>query len=156
MLQGSSQAPSNSTNLIISTGGSTRNGWQTVKRTVIQNGQQYVLEDLGAKSMAGPQTLSDFVIWAQANFPAQHYALILWNHGDGTNGYGLDTSETGNGDTMTLPELQQAYQTIAQQIENPLEVVVYDVCLMASIEVAEVTATVASVSRIDRDFRTRR
>ena len=45
MLQGSSQAPPNSTNLIISTGGSTRNGWNTVKRTFIQNGQQYVFED---------------------------------------------------------------------------------------------------------------
>ena len=93
--------------------------------------------------MADPQTLSDFVIWAKANFPAQHYALILWNHGDGTNGYGIDTSEVGNGDTITLPELHQAYQTIRQQSGEPLDIVVYDACLMASIEVAEVTATVA-------------
>jgi len=143
MLQGSSQSSSNITNLVITTGGSTRNGWQTVKRTFIQNGQQYVLEDLGAKSMAAPQTLSDFVIWTQANFPAQHYALILWNHGDGTNGYGLDTSATGNGDTITLPELHQSYRTIRQTMKKPLDIVVYDACLMAAIEVAEITATVA-------------
>ena len=143
MLQGSSQAPPNSTNLIISTGGSTRNGWQTVKRTFIQNGQQYVLEDLGAKSMADPQTLSDFVIWAKANFPAQHYALILWNHGAGTDGYGVDTSEIGNYNIISLSELHQAYQTIQQQSNELLDVVVYDACLMASIEIAEVTATVA-------------
>ncbi len=142
MLQGTSQAPDN-THLIITTGGSTRNGWQTVKRTFIQNGQQYVLEDLGAKSMAEPQTLSDFVIWAKANFPAQHYALILWNHGNGSDGYGYDTSEVGNGDMMRLPELHQAYQTIRQQSDEALDIVVYDACLMASIEVAEVTATLA-------------
>ena len=143
MLQGTSQAPDN-TNLIITTGGSTRNGWQTVKRTFIQNGQQYVLEDLGAKSMAEPQTLSDFVIWAKANFPAQHYALILWNHGNGSDGYGYDTSEVGNGDMMSLPELHQAYQTIRQESDEALDIVVYDACLMASIEVAEVTATLAT------------
>ncbi|HIE02041.1 MAG TPA: hypothetical protein EYP59_17455 [Thiotrichaceae bacterium] len=145
MLQGSSQSPPDISNLIITTGGSTRNGWQTVKRTFIQNGQQYVLEDLGAKSMADPQTLSDFVIWAKANFPAQHYALILWNHGNGSNGYGYDTSKVGNKDIMSLPELHQAYQTIHQESDDLLDIVVYDACLMASIEVAEVTATVAKV-----------
>jgi hypothetical protein len=143
MLQGTSQAPDN-THLIITTGGSTRNGWQTLKRTFIQNGQQYVLEDLGAKSMAEPETLSDFVIWAKANFPAQHYALILWNHGNGSDGFGYDTSEVGKNDMMTLPELHQAYQTIRQEFEQPLDIVVYDACLMASIEVAEITASLAN------------
>jgi hypothetical protein len=143
MLEGSSQSPPNISNLIITTGGSSRNGWQTVKRTFIQNGQQYVLEDLGPKSMADPQTLSDFVIWAKAKFPAEHYALILWNHGDGSNGYGYDTSQVGNKDIMSLPELHQAYQTIRQDSDDLLDIVVYDACLMASIEVAEVTATVA-------------
>jgi hypothetical protein len=30
-----------------------------------------------------PQTLVDFVTWAAALFPAEHYALVLWNHGGG-------------------------------------------------------------------------
>ncbi|MEN8218973.1 MAG: clostripain-related cysteine peptidase [Pseudomonadota bacterium] len=144
MLQGTASS-NNTTNLVITTGGSTRNGWTTVKRSLIENGQQYVLSDLGEKNMGDPQTLSDFVIWSKANFPAQHYALILWNHGGGTQGYGKDTSPAGNGKMMTLKQLDQAYRSIRQQIENPFDLVVYDACLMASIEVAEVTARLANV-----------
>ncbi len=143
MLAGTA-VPNTTTNLVISTGGSTRNGWNTVKRTFIQNGQVHVLEDLGPKNMADPQTLSDFVIWAKANFPAQHDALILWNHGGGTQGYGKDTSKSGNGAMMDLNQLHQAYEMTRQQLEKPLDIVVYDACLMASIEVAQITATVAN------------
>jgi len=142
MLEGSANE---STNIVITTGGSTRNGWSTVKRAFIENGQQYVLEDLGAKNMASPQTLSDFVTWSKTQFPAQHYALILWNHGGGTQGYGFDTSPAGNREMMNLNQLHQAYQTIRAQLKKPLDIVVYDACLMASIEVAEITATVANV-----------
>jgi hypothetical protein len=138
MLQGTT----NTSHLVITTGGSTRNGWTTVKRSLIQNGQQYVLSDLGEKNMAEPETLSDFVTWSKTNFPAQHYALILWNHGGGTQGYGKDTSPAGN--MMTLKQLHQAYQTIREQIEEPLDIIVYDASLMASIEVAEVTARLAN------------
>jgi len=144
MLAGTMQSNNDKVNLVISTGGSTRYGWNTVKRSVIHNGQLNVLEDLGAKSMAESNTLTDFVLWSQDNFPAQNYALILWDHGDGTNGYGYDISEAGNGQLMSLSELHQAYQEIRAQISNPLDIVVYDACLMASIEVAEVTATVAN------------
>jgi len=152
MLAGTSQPNSDAVSLVVSTGGSNRYGWQTIKRAFISNGQKYVLDDLGAKSMAEPQTLSDFVIWAKTNFPAEHYALVLWNHGSGTGGYGVDTSDAGKmvddkGNfkgykLMSLPELHQAYKDIRSQIE--LDVVIYDACLMASIEVAEVTATVAN------------
>ncbi|MEK8021958.1 MAG: clostripain-related cysteine peptidase, partial [Candidatus Parabeggiatoa sp.] len=136
--------PNTNSHLVISTGGSTRNGWETVKRALIQNGQQYVLEDLGPQNMSTPQTLSDFVVWAKTHFPAKHYALILWDHGGGTQGYGKDTSPSGEGKMMSLKQLHQAYQTIRQHIANPLDIVVYDAGLMASIEVAEITATVAN------------
>jgi hypothetical protein len=155
MLAGTSLPNSDAVSLVVSTGGSNRYGWDTIKRAFISNGQQYALDDLGgAKSMAEPQNLSEFVVWAKANFPAEHYALILWNHGNGTGGYGLDTSNTGKivdskGNfkgfkLMSLPNLHQAYKDIRSQIDKPLDVVIYDACLMASIEVAEITATVAN------------
>ncbi len=140
MLQGTT----NNSHVVITTGGSTRNGWTSVKRSLIENGQQYVLQDLGEKNMAAPQTLSDFVTWSKTNFPAQHYALILWGHGAGTQGYGLDSSPAGKGQIMSLNQLDQAYQTIRQQIEKPLDLVVYDACLMGTIEVAEITARLAN------------
>ncbi len=145
MLTGTTPTSADTTNLVLTTGGSTREGWKTVKRSLVQDGQHYVLEDLGAKSMADPQTLSDFVLWATNHFPAQHYALILWNHGAGPQGYGLDTSEAGQSQMMSLTQLHQAYQTIRTQWGNLFDIVIYDACLMSSIEVAEITSTIANV-----------
>ncbi|MEK8017097.1 MAG: clostripain-related cysteine peptidase [Candidatus Parabeggiatoa sp.] len=143
MLAGTRNSPSHDINLLLSTGGSSRSGWKTVKRSLVRNGQYYVLEDLGQQAMSNPHTLTDFVNWATTEFPAQHNALILWNHGGGTQGFGQDTAQSANAKMMSLKQLHEAYQTIRQQSGKPLDIVVYDACLMASIEVAEITATVA-------------
>ena len=37
--------------------------------------------DWGERNMGDPQTLIDFVQWTKANYPADHYALVLWDHG---------------------------------------------------------------------------
>ncbi len=145
MLKGSTTSVTDAINVVVTTGGSQRYGWNTVKRLFIHNGSQEVLADLGPQSMATPQALSDFVQYAQTNFPAQHYALILWNHGGGTLGYGKDLSTAGKGHIMSLTELSQAYQTIRQHTDKPLDIVVYDACLMSSIEVAEITSTITNV-----------
>lgn len=143
MVAGTRESGADNVNVVVSTGGSDRYGWQTVKRTFVHNGQKDVIEDIGSKVMTAPQTLTDFAVWAKKNFPAQHYALILWDHGAGTGGYGLDTSDAGKSHTMSLIELSKAYQDIRRQIEKPLDAVVYDACLMGSIEVAEITAAAA-------------
>ncbi|MEK7989650.1 MAG: clostripain-related cysteine peptidase [Thiotrichaceae bacterium] len=141
MVQGSAQLTQDNVNLVLTTGGSTRQAWKTVKRSVIQNGQQYVLEDLGKQNMGQPETLSNFVTWATQKFPAQHYALILWDHGVGAKGIGKDTN--WQGDVITLPELKHAYQDILIQNNKLLDTVIYDACLMGSIEVADVTSNIA-------------
>ncbi len=140
MLVGTRLPENRNINVVITTGGSSREGWKTVKRSLVQDGQLHVLEDLGGISMANPQTLSDFVLWAKGKFPAEHYALVLWNHGGGTQGFGQDTSQNAQSQMMSLAELHQAYQTIANN--GKLDLVTYDACVMAAIEVAEVTASV--------------
>jgi len=43
-----------------------------------------VLQDMGQGiDMGDPQTLNDFIAWGKASFPADHYLLILWDHGNG-------------------------------------------------------------------------
>lgn len=135
MLAGTGNS-ADSINVILTTGSSERLGWETLKRIYIQNGQQYVLDDLGKQKMSNPKTLSGFVNWAKEEFPAKHYALILWSHGGGSSGFG-DIK-----DHMTLRELQQAYTIIADK--GKLDLVAYDACFMGAIEVAEVTKTVAN------------
>ena len=38
---------------------------------------------LGQTNAGDPNVLSDFVSWAEANYPADHTALIIWGHGSG-------------------------------------------------------------------------
>ncbi|MBI1334576.1 MAG: Ig-like domain-containing protein [Armatimonadetes bacterium] len=43
-----------------------------------------LLQDMGTTvDMGSAQTLHDFITWGKANFPADHYCLIIWNHGNG-------------------------------------------------------------------------
>jgi hypothetical protein len=41
------------------------------------------IETFGDTNTGDPQILYDFVKWAADNYPADRYALILWNHGSG-------------------------------------------------------------------------
>jgi hypothetical protein len=38
---------------------------------------------LGAVNTGDPKCLSDFIEWGVKNYPADHYLLVLWNHGQG-------------------------------------------------------------------------
>ncbi|MGE5239325.1 MAG: clostripain-related cysteine peptidase [Chloroflexota bacterium] len=38
---------------------------------------------LGETNMGDPKVLEDFVSWGVNNYPAEHYLLVLWNHGAG-------------------------------------------------------------------------
>lgn len=41
------------------------------------------VQTLDETNTGDPATLRDFVVWAVQTYPAQHYALVLWNHGNG-------------------------------------------------------------------------
>ena len=41
------------------------------------------IETLGETDSGSPDVLSGFIEWAAQNYPAERYALVLWNHGNG-------------------------------------------------------------------------
>ncbi len=41
------------------------------------------LEDIGEADMGDGKVLADFVLWGMQKFPAKHYMLIIWDHGQG-------------------------------------------------------------------------
>jgi hypothetical protein len=100
------------------------------------------LVDLGESNMGATQTLVDFVQWGMANFPAQRTSLVLWNHGDGwrANSLTQDTrkaicwDETER-DALDLAELGGALAQVTYGGSRPLDVLAFDACLMAMIEV---------------------
>ena len=61
----------------------------TTKRYKVEKGSLTLLEDLGELDMADGATLQNFVSSTALAYPADHYALILWNHGQGWKGSSL-------------------------------------------------------------------
>lgn len=50
---------------------------------VARGGVNEAIETLGETDSGSPEVLSDFISWAAQNYPADRYALVLWNHGGG-------------------------------------------------------------------------
>jgi hypothetical protein len=44
-----------------------------------------IVKSLGETNMGDPRILEDFIKWGVMNYPAQHYLLVVWNHGNGWN-----------------------------------------------------------------------
>jgi hypothetical protein len=86
------------------------------------------LEDWGEANMGDPQTLIDFVLWAKATYPAEHYALSLWNHGWSWRPDHTMSDDT-NSDTLDQHELEAVLDEV-----GPIDVIMYDACQMATIE----------------------
>jgi Clostripain family len=40
-------------------------------------------QKLGTQNTGDPQSLIGFIDWVATNYPAEHYLLVLWNHGQG-------------------------------------------------------------------------
>lgn len=89
------------------------------------------------ENMAQADTLSDFLIWGIENYKADHYAVVLWNHGGGAiAGFGLD--ENTKGDTLILNELKYAFDKTKKETKTTFDLVAFDACLMSNIETAYV------------------
>ncbi len=85
--------------------------------------------DWGPTDMGSPQTLVDFVDWARANYPAQHYALFLWDHGWGWWPGNTMEDDTSN-DYLDMDELRGALEAV-----GGVDMVGWDTCLSQTIEV---------------------
>ena len=94
-----------------------------------------VLEDMGEIDSGDPATVADFATWAITTYPAEHYMLILWDHGGAWIGHASD-EESGN--DLDLPELASVLdQTIQSTGIDKFDIVGFDMCLMAQFEVME-------------------
>ncbi len=99
----------------------------------IKDGQLYTLvSDAGKVSMTDPNTLTGFIRWSAANFPANRNQLILWDHGGGSiSGYGYDEKFARSG-SMDLAEIDKALKAGGVKFDF----VGFDACLMATLETA--------------------
>ncbi len=91
----------------------------------------------GEEQMGEGATLRGFVQWAQANYPAQKYALVIGGHGKGWKEVSPDGSSArmvpaaaGEQDAIQIGELGGAVAGLS------LDLLAFDACLMGMAEVA--------------------
>lgn len=90
-----------------------------------------VLRDLGSVNMADPDTLADFISYGIKKYPAEHYMLVIADHGKAWRGAISDMSHSG---WMKTPDIRKSIEKGMDG--KPLDVLAFDACLMASAEVA--------------------
>ncbi|MHB9025722.1 MAG: clostripain-related cysteine peptidase [Armatimonadota bacterium] len=88
-----------------------------------------VLEEIGNVNMSDPQVVNSFIDWTKARFPAEQYAFIFWDHGDGWRNRTrtVVSRAIANLSTVDFP------QALADS--TPFDVVAFDACLMQMVEV---------------------
>ena len=105
------------------------------------------------ENMGNPATLSNFINYCKTNYAANHYALILWNHGDGARSIESDNQmyiaknsslksktflsgiqmskaiceDVTNGDLLYLDELRQAIEANFTPA-GKLDLIGFDAC----------------------------
>ena len=137
------QLPEN-VNVVIQTGGA--NFWQNnmmdaskLQRWLYNSEGLQLLEEQETTNMGDAQTLYEFLYFANENYPADKVAVTFWNHGGGSvSGAAFD--EIHGLDSLDLAEMYQAFDAVwpANPADPALELVGFDTCLMATIDVAAV------------------
>lgn len=93
-----------------------------------------IVEEIPSANMGDPNTLTDFLDFCNTNYPADRRAVFFWNHGGGSvSGAAFD--ELYNNDSIRLSELIQALS--ATDTGEKYELIGFDTCLMATIDVAD-------------------
>ena len=70
-----------------------------------------VKQKLGETNMGDPKVLEDFVTWGVKNYPADHYLLVLWNHGSGWDDANLYQGDVFTGATPPVSRKSQPMLT---------------------------------------------
>ena len=97
-----------------------------------------IVRDYGNNVNSGDlNTLEQFIIYVEQNYPAQHYCLILWDHGDAWRGEaaslpvkGIIYDDTSH-DHLTMVELKNALSSAGVHFD----IIGFDACLMGAVEV---------------------
>ena len=129
--------------VVIETGGTRE--WQRSDIDPNSN-SRYVYDSQGFRlieknplaNMGDPKTLTNFLQFCNENYPADRKMVILWDHGGGSVS-GILLDELHGRDSLSLAELSSAFEgaTPASKENPPYDLIGFDACLMATIDVVD-------------------
>ncbi|MCL1914907.1 MAG: clostripain-related cysteine peptidase [Eubacteriaceae bacterium] len=113
-------------------------------RFLYSNNTLELVEKLPKANMSDPATLASFLNFCNGNYPADHIALVMWDHGGGSVG-GIIYDEVYNTPSMSLVNLRKALEMAFTPSKDnpPLELIGFDACLMATVETAAMCQDIA-------------
>jgi len=111
----------------------------------VNQGSTTVLADWGEVNTGDPAVLTRLITDAKTLYPANRYALDLWDHGNGIMGICYDDT---SGDKITMAEMRSAVVSGGVVFES----VIFDACVMGSVEVAHQLQGYANTCVFSQDF----
>lgn len=129
---------SDKVNIVVDFSALSQKGWTELnainsKYIEIRNKGKKIIKELGQTNMASPDSLADFVVWAMENYKSEHYMVVLQGHGRAWHGALVDDVYKHR---MTLPEIDSAFEKIKDKTGKIPDVIAFDCCMMANMEVA--------------------
>ena len=128
--------------VVIEAGGSST--WQNdfvdekyINRFLYAGDELSLLDTLPSKSMGDKKSFENFLRFCSEQYPADHQAVILWNHGGGSVA-GVIFDEIYEDEALSLAELRGAFEAVFALSEKnpPIELIGFDACLMATLDTA--------------------
>ena len=128
--------------VVIETGGALE--WQKseidedqIDRFVYDKGKLRKVEKQPQADMGDAATLESFLRFCTEKYPAEKQMVLFWDHGGGSvTGSEFDINYSF--DSLTIKEFHDAFEAVfgTDAEEPPFEVIGFDACLMATIDVA--------------------
>lgn len=106
-------------------------GKSVLQGLIERGGGTDILEDVGQRDMGSADNVKKFVEWGMKNYPADHYALVMWDHGAGFEGSMVD-EETNH--IITNNDLAKALENVAKETGKKIDVINWNACLMQQAE----------------------
>ena len=125
--------------VVIQTGGATHWSNQLVnpnrtQRFVYENGEMKEVQNLPLQNASSTDTLAGFLRFCRDEYRSDHNMLVLWNHGGGPFGYGMDSIYGGMFSLKDIRDaLSQVYRPNASK--PAFDIIGFDACLMSTLEV---------------------
>lgn len=122
-----------------------RGSWTGTRRYLVQYDadpeqvRSLLLEDLGeGVDMGSAETLREFIRWARTKYPADRYALVIWNHGSGWRSRAAFQGRAVSfddelGTSIKIWELPTAIRPTSA--DPVMDVLLFDASLMQMLEV---------------------
>lgn len=113
------------------------------------NGLTLVKDDLGQLDCTAPDALSSFIAWGAANYPADRYMLLFWDHGGGpVYGFGSDEWNSDQYASLTIDEMQTALSRGGVYFD----MIGMDCCIMSCLEVCAALYDYCDYTVLSEDF----